>query len=101
MCFLPSPRIWLSQSRTAFVVGHAQAGENPELRAIFFKLVRLLETPVTPLFVFDGPGRPMKKRGVNVVKKPEWMIKPLQEMLDAFKFQHYTVCFPNLGVIMS
>jgi Holliday junction resolvase YEN1 len=85
----------------AFVAGHAQASENPELRTIFFKLVRLLRSPVTPLFVFDGPGRPMKKRGVNVVKRPEWLTVPFQEMLDAFRFQHYTVCSPKLLVMIA
>jgi XPG N-terminal domain len=82
--------IWFAQAQFAFRAGHAQAGENPELRVIFFKLAYLLQFPITPLFVFDGPGRPPVKRGVNVVEKPHWLTLPMKELLDGFRFSHYT-----------
>ncbi|WWC69616.1 uncharacterized protein I206_103559 [Kwoniella pini CBS 10737] len=61
----------------AFTVGidasiwifHAQTthyGENPFLRTIFFKITALLQHPVLPVFVFDGPNKPGQKRNQNV-----------------------------------
>ncbi|WWD15780.1 hypothetical protein CI109_100204 [Kwoniella shandongensis] len=48
---------------------HAQVthyGENPFLRTIFFKITALLQQPVLPVFVFDGPNKPGQKRNQNV-----------------------------------
>ncbi|GJJ10639.1 hypothetical protein Clacol_004866 [Clathrus columnatus] len=45
---------------------HAQAvsgtGENAEIELIFHRCCRLLSMPVAPLFVFDGPDQPKKRR---------------------------------------
>jgi hypothetical protein len=86
----PDYSIWLVQTQFALHAGHAQAGENPELRCLFYKLAHLLQFPITPLFVFDGAARPSVKRSKNVVTKPNWLIAPLQELLDAFGFPYYT-----------
>jgi Holliday junction resolvase YEN1 len=75
---------------------HAQAGENPELRDLFYKLLNLLKYPITPIFVFDGASRPTSKRGVVVVTRPHWLVNPLKEMLDLLRFLYYTV-----GIILS
>jgi XPG N-terminal domain len=83
--------IWFTQAQFGFRVGHTQAGENPELRSIFYKLVKFLEVPVTPLFVFDGPARPSTKRGKRVIAKPHWLTEPFKDLLDAFGFPYYTV----------
>ena len=88
----PAGSIWFTQAQFAFRAGHAQAGENPELRAIFYKLAHLLQIPITPLFVFNGAQRLSMKRGVRVVKKPNWLTKPMQELISAFGFEYYTVC---------
>ncbi|WVW83277.1 hypothetical protein I302_105296 [Kwoniella bestiolae CBS 10118] len=48
---------------------HAQVthhGENPFLRTIFFRITALLQHPVLPVFVFDGPNKPGQKRNQNV-----------------------------------
>ncbi|WVQ78209.1 hypothetical protein IAT38_000292 [Cryptococcus sp. DSM 104549] len=48
---------------------HAQVpqfGENPFLRTIFFKITALLQHPLLPVFVFDGPGKPGMKRNQRV-----------------------------------
>jgi Holliday junction resolvase YEN1 len=82
--------IWMSQVQFAFQVRHAQAGENPELRTLYYKLAYLLQFPVTPIFVFDGPGRPSIKRRRNVTKRPNWLTMLFMELLDAFNFQYYT-----------
>lgn len=59
--------MWLYQVQGTFGIGRVRSGENPELRTLFFRLARLLRLPVHAVFVFDGPGRPIKKRGVRVV----------------------------------
>ena len=84
--------IWIYHSQFALRVGHAQAGENPELRNLFYKLANLLKYSITPIFVFDGAGRATSKRGVAVSTKPHWLVKPLQDLLDLFGFLYYTVC---------
>ncbi|ORX39699.1 hypothetical protein BD324DRAFT_586717 [Kockovaella imperatae] len=48
---------------------HAQVpmyGENPFLRTIFYKITSLLQQPVLPVFVFDGPNKPTHKRNQRV-----------------------------------
>ena len=75
---------------------HAQSGregENPELRLIFFRLAKLLSEPFLPLFVFDGPKRPGWKRGIQISKKPHWMIHGVKTMINAFGFEWRQVCF--------
>lgn len=69
---------------------HAKSGregENPELRLIFFRLAKLLSEPFLPLFVFDGPKRPRWKRGIQISKKPHWMIHGVKTMITAFGFE--------------
>ncbi|RDA84952.1 hypothetical protein CP532_1740 [Ophiocordyceps camponoti-leonardi (nom. inval.)] len=48
--------IWQFQAQAA------RGGANPEIRTLFYRLVRLLGTPVQPIFVFDGPQKPRFKR---------------------------------------
>ncbi|XEV01908.1 hypothetical protein FSHL1_007195 [Fusarium sambucinum] len=48
--------IWQFQNQAA------QGGTNPEIRTLFYRLVRLLACPVEPIFVFDGPYKPAIKR---------------------------------------
>ncbi|KAF4508376.1 hypothetical protein G6O67_004761 [Ophiocordyceps sinensis] len=48
--------IWLFQAQAA------QGGTNPAVRTLFYRLARLLGTPVQPVFVFDGLKKPAFKR---------------------------------------
>lgn len=70
---------------------YGKEGENPELRTIFFRLIRLLKHPFLPLFVFDGPMRPDVKRGKLIDKKPHWMVDGMKKMVEAFGFEWRTV----------
>ena len=70
-----------------------QAGENPVLRVLFFRLCRLLALAVIPIFVFDGNERPSIKRGVKVKKKAHWLTERFQSFIEAFGFHWYTVPF--------
>lgn len=70
---------------------YGKEGENPELRTIFFRLIRLLKLPILPLLVFDGPMRPDVKRGKMIDKQPHWMIEAMKKMVEAFGFEWRTV----------
>ncbi|KAF5361124.1 hypothetical protein D9758_009072 [Tetrapyrgos nigripes] len=48
--------------RSTKSVTHAQLGENPELRNMFFRIARFSTLPVVLIVVFDGPERPGQKR---------------------------------------
>ncbi|KAK5989080.1 Flap endonuclease GEN-like-like protein [Cladobotryum mycophilum] len=48
--------IWQFQTQAA------RGGTNPAIRTLFYRLVRLLGTPIQPIFVFDGPNKPKFKR---------------------------------------
>ncbi|KAJ6530470.1 hypothetical protein DFH09DRAFT_1093516 [Mycena vulgaris] len=89
--------IWMSQCTAVFQSPglHLQAGENPELCALFYKICELSKYCVTAIFVFDGPGRPDIKRGKQVIDRPHWLTEHFQAMISAFGFYHYTAsCHP-------
>lgn len=46
----------------AFQAQAARGGANPAIRTLFYRLVRLLSLSIVPLFVFDGPNKPLFKR---------------------------------------
>ncbi|KAH6897439.1 hypothetical protein B0T10DRAFT_602757 [Thelonectria olida] len=48
--------IWQFQAQAA------RGGANPAIRTLFYRLARLLGTPIEPIFVFDGPKKPAFKR---------------------------------------
>lgn len=83
--------VWFSQCQRVVAVTHPQAGTHPELRIIFYRLVRFLQAAVIPVFVFDGADRPSTKRGMKVQKQPHWLAAPTQELIKAFGFYWYTV----------
>ncbi|KAG1888233.1 PIN domain-like protein [Suillus subluteus] len=70
----------------AFRLGHAQSGENPELRTLMYKLITLANAPIHAHFVFDGEDRPTIKRGKHVQSAPHWLTQSLQELLQIFGF---------------
>jgi len=61
-------------------------GENHELRLIFFRFCRLLKIPCRPVIVFDGPNRPLAKRGVKRPKKRHWLEIGTKRLAEAFGF---------------
>jgi len=50
--------LWLKQCSIPFRYAHHQAGENPELRTLFYRLARLHRLPVAVIVVFDGDAGP-------------------------------------------
>ncbi|PBK97994.1 PIN domain-like protein [Armillaria gallica] len=82
--------IWIVQCEAIFWrPRHAQAGENPELRTLLFRLAYLLQCAFIPIFVFDGPLRPGMKRGKKVSIKARWLERHFKDMISAFGFNHH------------
>jgi holliday junction resolvase YEN1 len=70
--------IWL------FQIQSGKGGSNPALRTFYYRLLRLLTLNIHPLFVFDGPNKPLFKRnkkvggpGARVASVPEFLAKQL------------------------
>jgi holliday junction resolvase YEN1 len=85
------------QCQSTFSHNHAQFGQNPELRTLFYRLAGLLCYCADFVFVFDGPHRASIKRGKKVKTTPHWLTSGMQEMLTAFGFAWYIVgTFPTL-----
>ncbi|KAJ7473395.1 PIN domain-like protein [Mycena latifolia] len=83
--------VWMIQCQAVFWhARHAQAGRNPELRTLFYKLVHLNASGAVAVFVFDGPNRPSIKRNTQVVKKPHWLTTDFQKLIALFGFYSYT-----------
>ncbi|CAG7925723.1 unnamed protein product [Penicillium olsonii] len=75
--------IWL------FQVQAGRGGRNPELRTLFFRLLKLLALPVHPLFVYDGPHKPAFKRGKAVSARSYGsapIIRRSKDLLERFRF---------------
>lgn len=70
-----------------FHAAYGREGENPELRTMFFRLARLLTTPILPVFVFDGPKRPSFKRGKRIGGKQHWLTDGMKNIIGAFGFE--------------
>ncbi|KAF7725476.1 hypothetical protein EC973_009576 [Apophysomyces ossiformis] len=73
--------LWLFHARSG------QGGNRPDLRTMFYRCCRLYELGIRPVFVFDGPHRPIYKRvqiiQTNIVSELQMQ---LMEMFDLFKF---------------
>ena len=89
--------IWIGQAQAIFNSQElcAQAGENTELRVLYFHLACLLKLPVTAVFVFDGLKRPAVKRGKQVKPKPHWLTRGLKALVAAFGFHSHQVIYSS------
>ena len=62
-------------------------GKNPELRTLFYRLIRLVSLCIEPLFVFDGPNKPPFKRGSKVnPNAAAYFYKNTKDLLSLFGF---------------
>ena len=68
-----------------------QGGRNPELRTLFYRLLKLLALPIHPVFIYDGKNKPLTKRGKTVSAYgtciPNEMSKKLVQL---FRYPHHT-----------
>ncbi|KAJ6457149.1 PIN domain-like protein [Mycena vitilis] len=82
--------LWLTQCQAVFhKPRHAQAGKNPELKALFYKLAALNEIGLDAVIVFDGKHGPDVKRGKQVRKKLHWLIAEFVKLIDLFGFHSH------------
>jgi Holliday junction resolvase YEN1 len=75
--------IWL------FQVQAGRGGRNPELRTLFYRLLKLLALPVHPLFVYDGRQKPSFKRGKAVSARSYGsapIIRRSKDLIERFRF---------------
>lgn len=73
--------IWSFQNQAAL------GGKNPELRTLYYRLIRLLSLCIQPLFVFDGPNKPPFKRGVKVNPNgAAYFYQDTKDLLSLFGF---------------
>lgn len=72
--------IWL------FQVQSGRGGKNPELRTLFFRLLKLLALPIHPLFVYDGRHKPPFKRGKSVSYGSTPLIRRSKDLIERFRF---------------
>jgi Holliday junction resolvase YEN1 len=78
--------IWL------FQVQAGRGGRNPELRTLFYRLLKFLELPIHPLFVYDGKDKPPFKRGKAVSGRSYGnapIIRLSKVLIDLFKFPRH------------
>ncbi|KAL4241617.1 XPG/Rad2 endonuclease [Abortiporus biennis] len=77
--------IWFEHSRDS------REGPNPQLRLLFFRLCRLAELPLLPLFVFDGRQRPNQKRGSRKGKSgSHYLTAEFKKLIEVFGMEHRT-----------
>ena len=77
--------IWNFQTQSG------KGGQNPVLRTLYYRLLRLLSLAIRPLFVFDGSNKPPfkrnKKTGYNAASLPDYLTK---QLLKQFGFPFHT-----------
>jgi Holliday junction resolvase YEN1 len=74
--------IWLFQLQAS------RGGKNPELRTLYYRLLKLLALPVHPLFVYDGRHKPPFKRGKAVSRNSGNLpiIQRSKDLIERFRF---------------
>ncbi|PKY08496.1 exonuclease [Aspergillus campestris IBT 28561] len=78
--------IWL------FQVQAGRGGRNPELRTLFYRLLKFLALPIHPLFVYDGKDKPPFKRGKSVSGRSYGsapIIRLSKILVDLFRFPRH------------
>ncbi|ODM14924.1 hypothetical protein SI65_09676 [Aspergillus cristatus] len=76
--------IWL------FQVQAGRGGRNPEIRTLFYRLLKFLALPIHPLFVYDGKNKPPFKRGKAVSGQGNApIIQISKRLIDLFRFPRH------------
>lgn len=67
-----------------------RGGKSPEIRTLFYRLLKFLALPIHPLFVYDGANKPPFKRGKAVSGQRNAPIIHLSKRLvDLFRFPRH------------
>ncbi|KAF7505910.1 hypothetical protein GJ744_012445 [Endocarpon pusillum] len=78
--------IWQFQNQAG------QGGQNPALRTFYYRLLRILALPIHPLFVYDGPRKPLAKRNKVVFRYGTTSVhdEMSKKLLQLFRFPYQT-----------
>lgn len=67
-----------------------RGGRNPEIRTLFYRLLKFLALPIHPLFVYDGKNKPPFKRGKAVSGQGNApIIQISKRLIDLFRFPRH------------
>ncbi|KAK0213647.1 PIN domain-like protein [Armillaria fumosa] len=67
---------------------HAQT-KNPAQASLFKRLGCLFHLPILPVFIFDGPKRPVHKRKKQIRRTTDWLTADFKRLLDRFGFAYW------------
>ncbi|KAH8203274.1 hypothetical protein TruAng_002572 [Truncatella angustata] len=70
-----------------FQVQSARGGSNPAIRTLFYRLLRLLSLHIQPVFVFDGPNKPVFKRNKRSGRGDGVATSMAKRLIRLFGFQ--------------
>ncbi|RYP44043.1 hypothetical protein DL768_009451 [Monosporascus sp. mg162] len=73
--------IWQFQAQAA------RGGSNPAIRTLFYRLLRLLGLSIQPIFVFDGPNKPVFKRNKRSGRGDGVATSMAKRLIKLFGFQ--------------
>lgn len=65
----------------------ARGGSNPAIRTLFYRLLRLLSLSIQPIFVFDGPNKPVFKRNKRSGRGDGVATSMAKRLIRLFGFQ--------------
>lgn len=84
-------RIAIDFSIWQFQIQSGKGGSNPELRTLYYRLLRLFSLGIQPLFVFDGPNKPPFKRNAKTTQHGASLANLLsKQLLNLFGFPSHT-----------
>lgn len=91
MCLHHCVRTFMDECVAVAVAGGIH-GHFSALRPLFFRLANLLSIPANFVFVFDGPNRPLNKRGktINTNRTLSW-VGLAKELIQIFGFHVHQV----------
>lgn len=67
------------------------------LYLFFLRLMTYLRSPVSIIFVFDGPNRPRVKRGHQVQHAPPWWADAARQLIEIVGWQVHEVRLQLFG----
>ncbi|KAI9801525.1 MAG: hypothetical protein M1833_002757 [Piccolia ochrophora] len=82
-------RIAVDISIWNFQVQSGKGGHHPELRTLYYRLLRFLSLGIYPIFVFDGPNKPLFKRNKRTTPSATSIPGYLKRLLDLIGFPYH------------
>nr|GAT54551.1 predicted protein [Mycena chlorophos] len=77
--------LWLGIDASEWMYRAAATPGSP-VKRLFAWVERFSETPIVPVFVFDGEHRPNHKNGRRIRVQTHWLTAPFQKIIESFGF---------------